>query len=51
MIPDVAKKIGAKRRGLLGPKEIGKVPASVKNLKEIGLAVQSTMTAIENENI
>ena len=51
LIPDVAKKIGEKRRGLLGPKEIGKVPAPVKNLKEIGLAVQATMTAIENEDM
>ena len=51
LIPDVAKKIGAKRRGLLGPKEIGKVPTPVKNLKEIGLAIQTTMTAIANEDI
>ena len=51
LIPDVGKKIGAKRRGLLGPKDIGKVPTPVKNLKEIGLAVQTTMTAIENEDL
>ena len=51
LIPDVAKKIGAKRRGLLGPKEIGKIPAPVKNLKEIGLAIQTTRTAIENEDM
>ena len=35
---------------LLGPKEIGKVPTPVKNLKEIGLAIQTTRTAIENED-
>ena len=51
LIPDVAKKIGAKRRGLLGPKEIGKVSTPVKNLKEIGLAIQTTITAIENEDM
>jgi hypothetical protein len=51
LVPDVAKKIGAKRRGILGPKEIGKVPTPVKNLKEIGLAIQTTMTAIENEDM
>ena len=51
LVPEVAKKIGAKRRGLLGPKEIGKVPTPVKNLKEIGLAVQATITAIENEDM
>ena len=51
LVPDVAKKIGAKRRGLLGPKEIGKVTIPVKNLKEIGLGIQTTMTAIENEDM
>ena len=51
LVPDVAKKIGAKRRGLLGPKQIGKIPTPVKNLKEIGLGVQTTMTAIENEDM
>ena len=51
LVPDVAKKIGAKRRGLLGPKEIGKVTTPVKNLKEIGLGIQTTMTAIENEDM
>ena len=51
LVPDVAKKIGAKRRGLLGPKEIGKVTVPVKNLKEIGLGIQTTMAAIENEDM
>ena len=51
LVPDVAKKIGAKKRGLLGPKEIGKVPIPVKNLKEVGLSIQTTMTAIENEDV
>ena len=51
LVPDVAKKIGAKRRGLLGPKEIGKVTIPVKNLKEIGLGIQTTMAAIENEDM
>ena len=51
LVPDVAKKIGAKKRGLLGPKEIGKVPIPVKNLKEVGLSIQTTMNAIENEDV
>ena len=51
LIPDVAKKIGAKKRGLLGTKEIGKATTPVKNLKEIGLAIQATMNAIENEDM
>jgi len=51
LVPDVAKKIGAKKRGLLGPKEIGKVPTPVKNLKEVGLSIQTTMNAIENEDV
>ena len=51
LVPDVAKKIGAKKRGLLGPKEIGKVPIPVKNLKEVGLAIQTSMSAIENEDV
>ena len=51
LVPDVASKLGAKKRGLLGPKTIGKVSTPVKSLKEIGLAVQTTMTAIENEDL
>ena len=51
LVPEVAKKIGVKRRGLLGPKDMGKIPTPVKNLKEIGLAIQTTMTAIENEDM
>jgi len=51
LVPEVAKKIGAKKRGLLGPKEIGKATVPVKNLKEVGLAIQTTMTAIENEDV
>jgi tetratricopeptide (TPR) repeat protein len=51
LIPEVAKKIGAKKRGLLGPKEIGKIPTPVKNLKEIGLAIQTTMGIIEKEDV
>ena len=51
LVPDVAKKIGVKKRGLLGPRDIGKVPTPVKNLKEIGLGIQTTMAAIENEDM
>ena len=51
MVPEVAKKIGAKKRGLLGPKEIGKVPVPLKNLKEVGLAIQTTVDAIKNDDI
>ena len=51
LVPDVANKLGAKKRGLLGPKTIGKVSTPVKSLKEIGLAVQTTMAAIENVDL
>ena len=48
--PEMGKKIGAKKRTLLGTKK-AKLPAPVKNLKEIGLAVQSIKSSIGEENV
>jgi tetratricopeptide (TPR) repeat protein len=48
--PDMAKKLGAKKRGLLGVKT-KKITIPVKNLKEIGLAIQSTKSSIEDEDV
>ena len=36
LIPEMAKKLGQKRRGLLGTKSSKKLAAPIKNLKEIG---------------
>tara|TARA_B100000029_G_scaffold175917_1_gene173165 strand:+ start:3175 stop:4278 length:1104 start_codon:yes stop_codon:yes gene_type:complete len=49
--PDMGKKLGAKKRTLLGTKTKGKLTAPVKNLKEIGLAIQSIKTSIEDEDV
>ena len=49
--PEMGKKLGAKKRSLLGPKTKSKLTAPVKNLKEIGLAVQSIKTSIQDENV
>ena len=48
--PEMGKKIGAKKRTLLGTKK-AKLTAPVKNLKEIGLAVQSIKSSIGEENV
>ena len=46
LVPDMVKKLGAKRRSLLGPKS-RKVTEPVKNLKEIGHAIQTAKSSIE----
>jgi len=51
LIPEMAKKLGQKKRGLLGPKSSKRLTAPIKNLKEIGLAVQSAKSAIEQEDV
>ena len=48
--PEMGRKIGAKKRTLLGTKK-AKLTAPVKNLKEIGLAVQSIKSSIGEENV
>ena len=48
--PEMGKKIGVKKRGLLGTKKT-KLTAPVKNLKEIGLAIQSIKSSIGEENV
>ena len=51
LIPEMAKKLGQKKRGLLGPKSTKKLTAPIKNLKEIGMAIQSAKSAIEQEDV
>ena len=51
LIPEMAKKLGQKKRGLLGPKSAKKLTAPIKNLKEIGMAIQSAKSSIEQEDI
>ena len=49
--PEMGKKLGAKKRTLLGVKTKTKLTAPVKNLKEIGLAIQLTKSSIEEEDL
>ena len=51
LIPEMAKKLGQKKRGLLGPKSSKTISAPIKNLKEIGMATQSIKSSIEQENV
>ena len=46
LVPDMVKKLGAKRRSLLGPKT-RELPEPVKNLKEIGHAIQTIKSSID----
>ena len=50
LIPEMAKKLGQKKRGLLGP-TTKKLTAPVKNLKEIGIAIQTAKTSVEKEDV
>jgi len=49
LVPEIGKKIGAKKRSLMGTKRIAEYTTPIKNLKEIGLAVQTTMSTINND--
>ncbi len=49
LIPEMAKKLGQKKRGLLGPKKSKQLTVPIKNLKEIGLAIQDAKSSIEKE--
>ena len=51
LIPEMAKKLGQKRRGLLGTKSSKKLTAPIKNLKEIGMAIQVAKSSIEQEDV
>ena len=50
LAPDVAKKMGKEKKGLFGITR-KKLPTPVKNLKELSLAIQTTKTAIEEEDV
>tara|TARA_Y100000590_G_scaffold142218_1_gene163124 strand:+ start:1095 stop:2192 length:1098 start_codon:yes stop_codon:yes gene_type:complete len=49
--PEMGKKLGARKRSLLGSKQKTKLTAPVKNLKEIGLAIQTIKSSINEENV
>jgi len=51
LIPEMAKKLGQKKRGLLGTKSAKKLAAPIKNLKEIGMAIQNAKSSIEQEDV
>ena len=51
LIPEIAKKLGQKRRGLLGSTTTKKLTAPIKNLKEIGIAIQTAKTSVEKEDV
>ena len=50
LIPEVAKKLGQKKRGLLGS-TTKKLTVPIKNLKEIGIAIQNAKTYVEKEDV
>jgi tetratricopeptide (TPR) repeat protein len=47
--PELANKVGVEKRSLVGPTK--KLPSSIKSLKEISEAVQTTKLAIEEEDV
>ena len=51
LIPEIAKKLGQKKRGVLGTKISKKLSVPIKNLKEIGLAIQTAKSSIEQEDV
>jgi tetratricopeptide (TPR) repeat protein len=51
LIPEMAKKLGQKKRGLLGTKSAKQLTVPIKNLKEIGIAIQSAKSSIEQEDV
>ena len=51
LIPEMAKKLGQKKRGLLGTKSSKQIAVPIKNLKQVGMAIQSTKSSIEQEDV
>src|SRR4030065_268899 len=50
LTPEMAKKVGAEKRGLLGITQ-KRLPTTIKNLKEISQAIQTVKSSIEEEDI
>jgi len=50
LTPEMAKKVGAEKRGLLGITQ-KRLPSTIKNLKEISQAIQTVKSSIEEEDI
>ena len=49
--PEIAKKVGKEKKGFLGLTRKKQLPNSVKNLKELSLAIQNVKVSIEDEDI
>ncbi|MEM3173208.1 MAG: tetratricopeptide repeat protein [Candidatus Nitrosotenuis sp.] len=47
--PELASKVGVEKRSLIGPTK--KLPSTIKSLKEISEAIQTTKRAIEQEDV
>lgn len=47
--PELASKVGVEKRSLLGPTK--RLPATIKSLKEMSEAIQTTKLAIEEEDV
>ncbi|HEY7367946.1 MAG TPA: tetratricopeptide repeat protein [Nitrosopumilaceae archaeon] len=50
MVPEMAKKVGTEKKGLLGTKQ-KRLPITVRNLKEISQAIQIVKSSIEEEDV
>ncbi|GFN40385.1 MAG: TPR_REGION domain-containing protein [Marine Group I thaumarchaeote] len=50
LVPQLVDKLGAQKRGLLGPKKI-RVSSSIKELKEVSETIQLTKMAIEKGDV
>ena len=50
LAPEMAKKVGAEKKGLLGLKQ-KRLPSTIKNLKEISQSIQTVKTSIEEEDL
>ena len=50
MVPEMAKKAGIEKKGLLGTKQ-KRLPITVRNLKEISQAIQIVKSSIEEEDV
>lgn len=49
LAPEMAEKIGAEKKGLLGVRK--RLPSPIKNLKEMSLAIQDVRSSIEDEDL
>jgi len=48
LVPELASKVGAEKKSLLGPTR--RLPSTIKSLKEVSEAIQTTKMAVEEED-